>query len=405
MAKTIFEVEISNNSPKSYETATTMRMPATWAEFNDAIQKARIADARACKNELIRIHYPGITGGLIGTDNNLYDLNLLAQRLAALTEDQKLGMDALLKMEQKQHSGPASLECLINLTYNTDICRLVPQISNHQELGAFLYENEMLADEAIALLDTTEEGSGFRERLLELLGEEHQEEHGGVFTSWGYAERDREVQPIYTYRPGEVAYFHRSGAPVVLAVAKGAGETAVLDLPVADAGIRQALAAVGADTVEECTFRCVDCLIPSLRPVIDEALEGSSFDQVHEFARLLARKERVWGEAEFVKYKAILEGIGCSDLQNAQHLLDEAEQYELCPQVAQTWDYAEMVFREKYPDLPEALFQTPQAAEIGRAMLEGRAGAITEYGLLRRKDGQPLPEFRHEETQGMEMMM
>ena len=103
MAETIFEVEISNNSPKSYETATTMRMPATWAEFNDAIQKARIADARVCKNELIRIHYPGITGGLIGTDNNLYDLNLLAQRLAALTEDQKLGMDALLKKIGRAH--------------------------------------------------------------------------------------------------------------------------------------------------------------------------------------------------------------------------------------------------------------------------------------------------------------
>ncbi len=73
--------------------------------------------------------------------------------------------------------------------------------------------------------------------------------------------------------------------------------------------------------------------------------------------------------------------------------------------MAQTWGYAEMLLREKYPDLPEELFQTPQAAEIGRAMLEDRAGAITEYGLLRRKDGQPLPEFRHEQTQGMELMM
>lgn len=401
MDKTIFQVEISNNGPKSYETAVTMQMPATWAEFNDALQKARIEDARTCKNELTRIHYPGITRGLLGTNNNLYDLNLLAQRLVALTEDQKLGMDALLKMEQEQHSGPASLEHLINLTYNTDICRLAPQISNHQELGTFLYENEMLTDEAMALLDATEEGSGFRERLLELLGEQHQEEHGGVFTSWGYAERDSEIQPIYTYRPGEVVYFHRSGAPVVLTVSKGAGELTVLDLPVVDAGIRQALTAAGTETAEECTFRCVDCLIPSLRPAIDEALEDGSFDQVHEFAGQLARKKQVWGEAEFVRYKALLSASGHPSLWDAAQLLDEAEQYELCPEIAQVWDYAEMVLREKYPDLPEALFQTPQAAEIGRTMLEDRAGAITEYGLLRRKDGQPLPDFKElQQTDG-----
>lgn len=49
MGKPIFEVEISNGSPKGYETATVMEMPATWAEFNDALQKARIKDGRSCK--------------------------------------------------------------------------------------------------------------------------------------------------------------------------------------------------------------------------------------------------------------------------------------------------------------------------------------------------------------------
>ena len=44
MDKTIFEVEISNSGPKSYETATVMKMPASFAEFSDALQKARIKD-------------------------------------------------------------------------------------------------------------------------------------------------------------------------------------------------------------------------------------------------------------------------------------------------------------------------------------------------------------------------
>lgn len=60
MDKTIFEVEISNSGPKSYETATVMKMPASFAEFSDALQKARIKDGSFCKNELTCIHYSGL---------------------------------------------------------------------------------------------------------------------------------------------------------------------------------------------------------------------------------------------------------------------------------------------------------------------------------------------------------
>ena len=42
------------------------------------------------------------------------------------------------------------------------------------------------------------------------------------------------------------------------------------------------------------------------------------------------------------------------------------------------------------------LFQTPQAANVGRTMLEEGNATITDYGLLRRKDGQPLPSFTQE---------
>lgn len=94
-------------------------------------------------------------------------------------------------------------------------------------------------------------------------------------------------------------------------------------------------------------------------------------------------------------------------LGDAAQLLEEAEQYELLPEVAETWDYAELMAREKYPDLPSELFQTPQAAQIGRTMLEEGNGAITEYGLIRRTDGRPLPVFtgkpQREEFAGPQM--
>ena len=404
MAKKMFEVEIRNNGPKGYETAVSLRMPATWSEFHDALQKARIKDGRSCGNELLYVGYDGLQRGMIGRNINLYDLNLLAQRLTALTPEENTGMETLLAMEWSRHRGSVSLEHLINLTYNTDVCCLAPQVSNFQELGAFLYESEMLSKEAMALLDTTEEGSEFRASLLKLMAEQHKEDHGGVFTKRGYAELGGEIKPIYMYQPGETIYFHRSGAPVVLEVRKGFfndpqydnDNTAILNLPAIDKDIWQAVEAVDAASVEECVFRCTDCLIPSLRDAIDEALEDGGLDQVREFAGQLAQKERTWGAAEFIRYKALLAASGQPSLGNAAQLLEEAEQYELLPEVAETWDYVELMAREKYPDLPPELFQTPQAANVGRTMLEEGNATITDYGLLRRKDGQPLPSFTQE---------
>lgn len=386
-----------------------MKMPASFAEFSDALQKARIKDGSFCKNELTCIHYNGLTHAMIGWNANLYDLNLFAQRLASLTEEQKKGMDALLKIKQNHRVAPIPLNQLINLTYNTDICCFAPRVSNHEELGAFLYANEMLSNEAMALLDTTEEGSGFQERLLELLGEQHQEDHGGVFTDCGYVELGSEIKPVYVYRPGEVAYFHRSGAPVVLEVSKGFfndpqydnDKTAVLDLPAVDAGIWRAVGAVDAVSTKECAFHCIDCLIPSLRDVINDTLEDDGLEEVNDFARQLAKQERIWGEAEFVRYKALLAVVGQPDLTSAAQLLEKADQYELLPEVAQTWGYAELALREKYPDLPEELFQTPQAAQIGQRMLDDRLGIITDYGLIRRTDGAPLPVFEPEHEKEM----
>lgn len=48
-------------------------------------------------------------------------------------------------------------------------------------------------------------------------------------------------------------------------------KTAVLNLPAADAGIWRAVEKVDAASVDECAFRCVDCLIPFLRDAINNA--------------------------------------------------------------------------------------------------------------------------------------
>ena len=408
MAKKIFEVEISNRGPRGYETAALLKMPATWGEFNDALQKARIEDGRCCQNELTRIEYPGIQREMIGDNVDLYELNLLAQRLSELSKDDQMGMDGLLQIEKIHSTGPISLPRLINLTFNADICLLAPQVSNTQELGALLYESEMLSDEAMALLDTTEPGSQFRIALLKVFGQKHQEDFDGVFTSRGYVEPGSEFKEVY--QRGEITpYFDRSGASVVLEVSKECfddlnhdnGKTAILDLPAIDAAVWRAVEAVGAASEKECAFRCTDCLIPSLRDAINDTIdEEGGFGQVNEFARLLSQRKRTWRVNDLVKYKALLTASGRPSLQDAMQMMHGLDQYELRPEIAETWEYAEFALREKYPELPEELFQTGQAARIGRRMLEEDSAVITDYGLLRRIDGGQLPVFGQKPEMG-----
>lgn len=155
----------------------------------------------------------------------------------------------------------------------------------------------------------------------------------------------------------------------------------------------------------ECVWNLEGALTVADR--LDEYIDDEDgIEQADEFAKRLAQIEREWPESDMVKYKALLSVVDHPSLQDATRLMGEIDQYELRPEVAQTWGYAEMMFREKYSALPEELFQTPQAAQIGQKMLDDRLGVITEYGLIRRKDGQPLPVFQPEQEigQGLEMM-
>ena len=412
MAEKIFEVEISNTTPKGYETSTVLTMPCTQAEYRDALQKARIEDGRRCHNELTQINYPGITPAMIGQNVDLLELNLLSLRLSMLSDEDRLGLDGLLRIEQEQRTGPIPLSRLINMTFNADTCVLAPRVYDFQELGALLYESEMLSGEAMALLDTTEPDSGYRKKLLEVFGQNHVEEHGGVFTARGYVEPDSNFKEVY--RKGEMFPFLQAGGAVTLEVRKGFfndpvydnDKTAVLKLPAPDSAIWDAVGKLEAASAEECAFRCVDCEIPSLREAVDASIEEEGgIDRLNEFARPIDQKKRVWQEVDFIKYKALLAASGSPSLQDAMQLAHGLENYELVRDVAQSWGYAELVLREKYPDMPEELFQTGQAAQIGQKMLEEGNAALTDYGLLRRKDGCQILDFEQEAGQGEQTQM
>lgn len=395
----VLEVEISNAGPKSYETAAILELPATWAEFNDALHMARIADGHHCGNEITCTWSKELPPSVIGEDVDLFELQLLALRMTMLQPEQRYSFYELLKVEAVKHDGPIPLPRLIDLTYNTNICVTFPRVYTDKALGAYLMEHGLLSQEDTRQITLTERPEQ-KELLLAAAGGLHRMEAGGVFTYWGYAEATgRCFQEHYVKATGEKAYFNRSGAPVVLQVCKaGSSLTAVLDLPAIPAAVEQTLKSVDAVSADECTFTCVDCLIPSCRGWLNAAMaKAGGIGPVNDFAERLLEMTL----PDQVKYKALLEASRCSSLDDAIQLLSELDSYQFHPEFATPWDYAVAYLKERYPDLPPALFSPARPDMVGMEMMERSHADLTSYGLVRRIDGHPLPHFNQAPSMGM----
>lgn len=389
-----FRVEVSNGKQDGYATAVMLDLPASWAEFHDAMERARVEDARDCRIEICDIRSTELCAALDQHPHNLYELNLLAQRLTMLQPEQKTPFAGLVTMEWQKKKEAVPLDRLINLTFNTENCCVASHVKNDKDLGRLFYDSEMFSEEAMALLDTMEHGSRHMDELLAVLSRQHREATGGVFVADGYVENSGGgIQEMYA--PGQISYFTRSGAPVVLEVSMGyfhdsaydSERTVTLDLPASETAILKAAETVGAASLEECAYRCVDCLVPSTREMIDNA---EDWQQANRFAKKLYELER---RTTPVLYKALLEATECADLADAISLMDTLENYELLPEAVTPGDMTRLSLQAKYPDIPDTLLWGVHAETLGSELLSNGTAKLTGYGLLRRKDGGPLPEL------------
>jgi len=216
-----FTVEISRPGELGLSTSADLELPATQAEYHDAMEKARTTDYKAtystelldCERDWLCPHIP--------ENVNLLELNLLAIRMDKYIKDEMDVFEGMVNIETKRNGGePIPLPRLINLTFSTENCHVAGNITNDTQLGKFLYENDFLSDGDVRALQALNEAGRPVSDLLALLGKEHRANEGGTFTSSGrYVEFDGSVNEAYV--PHEMAYFESSGAPVVLEISKG----------------------------------------------------------------------------------------------------------------------------------------------------------------------------------------
>jgi hypothetical protein len=117
----VISVEISRPGRFGAATSATLAMPATWAEFQDVKEKARITHERSVYSyKVLRCGYDWLKPH-IPANGNLLELNLLASRIQNHIQDRLDIFEAMVDIETQRGGGqPIPLPRLINLTFSLD---------------------------------------------------------------------------------------------------------------------------------------------------------------------------------------------------------------------------------------------------------------------------------------------
>lgn len=373
--------------------STTLCLPATPYELLDVLDRCRVKDAGELYWEIEEYHrFPQLAPFLDGEDD-LCQLNALAQKLSELDEWQSISFEGLVKMEIEKRE-PFGIPRLIDLAYSADCCQVAVDVENDAALGRFYAENgfvpkvDDLSDELFELLN------------FEKIGKEMRQGEGGVFTGSGYVVQHTELVEAYkdmdlTLKVPEYA--------VLLEISKGhfndpaynSDKAVLLPLPSEPAAMDAALTAIDTWDWREVGFRCLDCRVPSLISHID------GDDNIAHINRLAQKLQAMDGK-ELAKFKAVLEATQDFSVLGATHAAGTLDEYLFSPQYATPEDMARDFLESSMGSgSMETLLPHINLYAYGQALIQEQECALTEYGLISREDGQSLKPM---EQGGMEMM-
>ncbi|RJE46596.1 MULTISPECIES: antirestriction protein ArdA [unclassified Dehalobacter] len=397
----IFELEISRPCSFGANTSATLTLPATPYEILDALDKARVIDERVIYSMEITSCKLDYLPQFLSPSTNLYELNHLAQRLAALSEWELDCFEGMVMMDTVHTDyAPIAVERLINMTHSTADCQVVYEAHDNESLGKFYEENgfvpelETLPEKVFPWLDYGK------------IGKEMHDGEGGVFTPSGYVVQNGEI--AQTYQSGDAILTEKPDYTVLLHVTKRFFEapgddqqlSAVMEFPASETALQMAMSEVDAIVPEECGFIAVDCIVPRLTEKITDALEYGNLDTVRD---LSAQLQRLNDEGGIPAYKAMLESAPKDiALEDALDLAYQAGEFRLLREIASPEDYAKAELAKcTIPLKAELLSQN--FYRYGEKLMERNKAVSTDYGILFSPSGQTVEQCLVRPGRHMEM--
>lgn len=398
MGKMIFQVYLAKRDSPS-EAYAELELPATPWELVDAMDKVRLQEGEKLFMEVTRYYGFGRLAPFLDDINpSLNELNALAEQLSPMGSMDRIAFDGLLQIKIDQRPKRITMQDLRDLAASVDCCNVAGDVLDDEQLGKFYAENgfipelDGLPDKVYELLD------------FELLGRRMREGECGVFTEQGYVVQDQDLEQAPPV-PREIT---QPEYTILLELTKGHfndpaydnDQIVLLKLPSDARTMDRALDTLGAASWSEVNWRCVDCKAPSLMEAVSEAV---SIAHINRLAEHLTRM----GAEEISSYKAVLAATGCGEIIEATLLIDQMEQYIVDPKTASPQDVAMGELRTMLDnDSMELILPHLNLYPYGQALLQRYNSTLTEYGLVERRDMQPIQKITDAPVQdGMEITM
>ena len=370
---------------------SVLSLPAHQEAVRDAFQRARLKEG-----EPYLLERGGDWSGFIGSaldryHHTLEELNLLAYKLAHMTERQSEVYEGVLKALPERN-----MKQVINGLYNLERFEFLPGIRCDNDIGEMTIDNDLdpilkdLPGDIYPLLDTEKVGAYIREK------------ENGVFTSRGYCYRVTDQwQEVYDGKQlPEQVEIHQSLFSLYLVPevtnSEDLGVGAWLELPYDEVTKIQVFESLGLESFKHCRIAKVRSAAPLFEP-----LAGREHD-IDRWNRL-AKKLSSMTEKELLKYKAVAEFEDCSSIEQATELTDMLDQYEFDPLQVTYATYGRECLEQMGADLDTQSFRRFDFEGYGKELYAQTGRKLTAYGAVSKEPG--LEEVQAEDhsmmTQGM----
>ncbi len=373
-------------------------LPASDHEMLDMMERLRLEPGKLPYVEVLKIREEyGCLDKCIHEQPDIYQLNALARKLSEFTSVQEMAaFEGLVGMEIGKSAVTIELPRLIDFAHSTDCCVVAADAMTDFQLGKFLVENGFiedangLPDSALALLDYGK------------IGREHRERENGVYTSFGYVERQSEIHCVsktMDFLPGKPPYtILVNMAALPLAGDGRKPEVIQLRLPAPEEQLRETLEKLGKPDWKDVAVSIQDCALPCLN---HEMYFNGETPQILELSHRLSELD---AKGRLTRYKAILAAEDCSDLSRMISLAGMVDEYFFESKVSSPEDMARDELKVVIGDKDaKTLMPYIDLHSYGRALLERDHATITGYGLVERENREQAMEQQPGQG-GMEMM-
>ena len=373
-------------------------LPASDHEMLDMMERLRLEPGKLPYVEVLKIREEyGCLDKCIHEQPDIYQLNALARKLSEFMGTQEMAaFEGLIGMEIEKRAVTTGLPTLIDYAHSTDCCVVAADAMTDFQLGKFLVENGFiedangLPDSALALLDYGK------------IGREHRERENGVYTSFGYVERQSEIHCVsktMDFLPRKPPYtILVNMAALPLAGDGRKPEVIQLRLPAPEEQLRETLEKLGKPDWKDVAVSIQDCALPCLN---HEMYFNGETPQILELSHRLSELD---AKGRLTRYKAILAAEDCSDLTRMISLAGMVDEYFFESRVSSPEDMARDELKVVIGDKDaETLMPYIDLHSYGRALLERDHATITGYGLVERENREQAMEQQPGQG-GMDMM-